>query len=158
MERSCARTLSGFDVTGIDFSEAMLKLAKINVPNAKFIKKDMIEMDFKDNSFDGLIACYSIIHVPQEKHSLLFQNIHQILKPNGVMLVSLGSTEWEGIDDFYGVNMFWSYNSPQKSLQMIKDVGFEIMFDMFIIGNTLDLRIIDDEMERVSIDEPWFKD
>ena len=55
---------SGFDVKGIDFSENMLKLARKNVPEAVFIKKDMNKLDFAENSFDGLAAFYSVIHVP----------------------------------------------------------------------------------------------
>ena len=43
---------SGFEVTGIDFSENMLKLARKNVPKAVFIKKDTNKLDFAENSFD----------------------------------------------------------------------------------------------------------
>ena len=56
---------SDFNVTGIDFSESMLNLATKNVPEANFIKKNMTDLDFKDKSFDGLTACYSIIHFPE---------------------------------------------------------------------------------------------
>jgi ubiquinone/menaquinone biosynthesis C-methylase UbiE len=125
---------SGFNVTGIDFSEKMLKYARKNVPEAIFIQQDMTTIDFQENTFDGLIACYSIIHVPREKHALLFKTIHTLLKPGGVMLISLGSKEWEGTDNFLGTNMFWSHYSPQKSLQIIKDAGFQIIFDRMIVG------------------------
>ena len=118
---------AGFDVMGVDFSESMLKLARRNVPEARFIKKDMTKLDFKDNSFDGLTAFYSIIHVPREKHSSLFQSFHRILKPNGVMLVSVGSGEWEGTDEYCGAEMFWSHYSPEKSLELMKDAGFQII-------------------------------
>ncbi len=47
---------SGFNVTGIDFSEKMLKYARKNVPEATFIQQDMTTIDFQENTFDGLIA------------------------------------------------------------------------------------------------------
>ena len=72
---------SGFKVVGIDFSDNMLKLARKNVPKAVFIEKDMNKLDFAVSSFDGLTAFYSIIHVPKEKHSQLFESFHRILKP-----------------------------------------------------------------------------
>lgn len=125
---------SGFDVTGVDFSESMLKLARRNVPEARFIKKDMTKLDFKSNSFDGLTACYSIIHVPREKHFSLFQSLHRIIKPNGVMLISIGPDDWEGTDEYYGARMFWSHYSPEKSLQIIKDAGFKIVFGKQIVS------------------------
>jgi ubiquinone/menaquinone biosynthesis C-methylase UbiE len=117
----------GFDVTGIDFSKNMLKLAGRNVPKAKFLLKDMTKLDFEADSIDGLTALYSVIHVPREKHFSLFQSFHRILKPQGIMLVCLGPDEWEATDNDYGTEMFWSGYSPRKSLQLLKKAGFEII-------------------------------
>ena len=119
---------SGFEVVGIDSSESMLKLARKNVPKAKFIKKDMTKLNFKTNSFDGIMALYSIIHVPRKEHFLIFQNFHNILKPNSIMLVSMCSNEIEREADFHGERMYWSCYNPKKSLQIIKDAGFKIIF------------------------------
>jgi len=124
---------SGFNVTGIDFSESMLNLATKNVPEAKFVKKNMTELDFKGKSFDGLMACYSIIHVPREKHVTLFQAFRRILKLNGIILISVGSTGWEGTEEFYGTRMFWSHYGPKKTLQIVIDAGFEILFDKHVV-------------------------
>ena len=124
---------SGFDVTGIDFSKNMLELARKNVPNAKFLVKDMTTLDFEADSFDGLTAFYSIIHVSREKHFSLFQSFHRILKPQGIMLVCLGPDEWEATDNYYGTEMFWSQYSPEKSLQLLKKAGFEIISDNVLV-------------------------
>jgi ubiquinone/menaquinone biosynthesis C-methylase UbiE len=124
---------SGFDVTGIDFSENMLRLAETNVPKARFIKKDMTRLDFEDNSFDGLTAFYSIIHVLREKHFSLLQSFHRMLKPEGIMLICMGPDEWEGVNEYQGTEMFWSHYTPEKSLQLVKDAGFQIIFDKFLI-------------------------
>ena len=80
----------GYEVTGVDFSENMLRLATKNVPRAKFVEKNMTELDFETESFDGLTAFYSIIHVRKEKHFQLFRRFHRILKPEGIMLICLG--------------------------------------------------------------------
>jgi hypothetical protein len=45
------------------------------------------------------------------------------------MLVSLGSDAWEGTDDFHGIPMFWSHYTPEKSLRLIKQAGFDVLFD-----------------------------
>lgn len=118
---------SEFDVVGIDFSENMLKLARENVPEARFIKKNMTELDFEDDTFDGVTAFYSIIHVPKEKHSSLLQSFHRILKPEGLMLICMGPDEWEATDEYYGTEMFWSHYSPEKSVQLVKDAQFKIV-------------------------------
>ena len=120
---------AGFEVVGIDFSEKMLKLARKNVPKATFVRRDMTKMDFIDSSFDGLTAFYSIIHVPREKHSLLLKSFSRILKPDGTMLVCMGPDDWESTEEYYGIRMFWSQYSPEKSLQLANDAGFEVIFD-----------------------------
>jgi ubiquinone/menaquinone biosynthesis C-methylase UbiE len=123
---------SGFDVTGIDFSENMLRLAEKNVPKAKFIKKDMTKLDFEDDSFDGLTAFYSIIHVPREKHASLFRSFHRIVKPDGITLICLGPDEWEATGEYCGIRMFWSHYSPDKSLRLVKNAGFQIISDRIL--------------------------
>jgi ubiquinone/menaquinone biosynthesis C-methylase UbiE len=124
---------SGFDVVGIDFSENMLRLARENVAEAEFVKKDMTKLDFPADSFDGVIAFYSIIHVPKEKYSSLFDSFHRILKPEGIMLVCMGPDEWEATDEYLGTTMFWSQYGPEKSLQLVKDAGFQIVSDQILV-------------------------
>jgi len=123
---------SGFDVVGIDFSENMLKLARKNVPKATFIRKDMTKLDFADDSFDGLTAFYSIIHVPREKHFSLFESFHRILKPHGTILACMGPDEWESTEEYYGTSMFWSHYSPEQSLHLVRDAGFRVIFDKIL--------------------------
>jgi ubiquinone/menaquinone biosynthesis C-methylase UbiE len=125
----CAKLLvqAGFEVVGIDFSASMLKMAKKNVPEATLIKEDMTKLGFRDNTFDGLVALYSIIHVPREMHASLYQSFHRILKPDGIMLICLGSDEWEGEDEYFGARMFWSEYNLEEALQMVKNAGIQII-------------------------------
>ena len=120
----------GFSVTGIDISEEMLSLAKKHVPKGEFLKADMSEMNFPVDSFDGIVSFYAIIHLPREKHTLLFKKFRKILKPGGLMLIGLGSSgEWEEIGEYFGAKMFWSFYSAEQSLELVKDAGFEIIFE-----------------------------
>jgi ubiquinone/menaquinone biosynthesis C-methylase UbiE len=123
----------GFDVTGIDFSRNMLRLARKNAPKAKFLLRDMTKLEFAADSFDGLIAFYSIIHVPRENHFSLFRSFLRILRPQGIMLICLGPDEWEANDKYYGVEMFWSHYDPKKSLQLLKKAGFEVLSDKILV-------------------------
>lgn len=118
----------GFEVTGVDISERMINLAKESVPKATFIKKDITRMKFPKDSFGGLVAFYSIIHIPREKHANLYKKFHEILKPESVMLVSLGSENWEATGKYHGETMFWSQYAPDKELKLLKEAGFEIIF------------------------------
>ena len=123
----------GGEVVGIDVSENMLEMARKNIPDAEFIKMDMLNMRFSPACFDGLTAFYSIFHVKRDFHADLFRSFYEILKPGGLMLISLGSDEWEGIEDFQGVDMFWSNYSPEKSLELLREAGFEIIFGRNVV-------------------------
>ncbi|UCG36138.1 MAG: class I SAM-dependent methyltransferase [Candidatus Bathyarchaeota archaeon] len=123
----------GFEVVGVDFSANMLRLAKKSVPEAALIKGDMTRLGFRDNSFDGLVALYSIIHIPREMHASLYQSFHRILKPGGLMLVCLGSDEWEGEDEYFGARMFWSEYSLKEALQMVKSAGIRLLSGKHLI-------------------------
>ena len=125
----CAKLLvqAGFEVVGIDFSASMLKMAKKSVPEVTLIKEDMTKLGFRDNAFDGLVALYSIIHVPREMHVSLYQSFHRILKPDGIMLICIGSDEWEGEDEYFGARMFWSEYNLEEALQMVKNAGIQII-------------------------------
>ena len=120
----------GYRVAGIDFSDGMLKLARKNVNEAKFIKMDMTKIRFPYNYFDGAVSFYAIIHVPREKHKIIYKSLHKILKHNALMMINAsGTKEWEGTSsDYFGVPMFWSSYSPNKTLGIIKDAGFDIIW------------------------------
>jgi SAM-dependent methyltransferase len=126
---------NGFIAVGIDFSKSMLEIAKKNVPNAELIYGDITKADFESNSFDGIISSYATIHIHRSLHSSLYNNIHNWLKPGGIMLVIIGRTEWEEIEDFYGVDMAWSHPAPAESLQMMRNSGFEVVFDRRVIDD-----------------------
>ncbi|MFH1471100.1 MAG: methyltransferase domain-containing protein [Candidatus Micrarchaeota archaeon] len=122
----------GCKVTGIDFSSAMLKLARKNVPKARFVKADMTKMKFKPGSFDGAVSFYAMIHVPRQKHAKVYKNLHQMLKSDGIMLVNASGPDKEGLEgcarDYLGVPMFWSFYSPKRTLRIIKTAGFDVFW------------------------------
>ena len=97
-----------FDVTGVDFSARQIEHARRNVAGGTFIHADMTKLEFPEAMLDGIAACYSIIHVPRELHAELFRSIYSWLKPGGLFIATLNSTEDEGSyeDDWFGAPMF----------------------------------------------------
>ena len=118
---------NGIRVTGIDLSDNMLGMARENVPDAKFIKMDINEIKFKENTFDGIISVYTLFHIPKQNHFLIFKKIFEILKPGGILLINTGVSESEGMSNFFGVPMFWSNYNPKTTLDLIKKAGFSII-------------------------------
>jgi len=120
----------GYKVIGIDFAEDMLKLARKNVKKARFFKMDITRMVFPSNYFDAAISFYAIIHIPRKKHSKIYKILHRILKPNAIMLLNASGTKtWEEtVKDYLGVPMYWSFYNPKKTLKIVEEKGFEIIW------------------------------
>ena len=74
------------DIVGIDISSKMLeqasdKVAKHNLKNVKLQVMDAQEMDFPDNSFDCVTACYVVSAAP-DPHKVVSE-IRRVCKPGG---------------------------------------------------------------------------
>ncbi|MFX0006475.1 MAG: methyltransferase domain-containing protein [Promethearchaeota archaeon] len=119
----------GIKVTGIDLSDKMLSLARVNVPSAEFIKMDINQLKFEENTYDGIVSVYTLFHVPRNNHIQIFKKFFEILKPGGILLINTGISESEGKSYFFGVPMFWSNYNPKTTLELVKKAGFSIIFE-----------------------------
>lgn len=117
----------GFEVTGVDISKRMVDLARANVPEATFHQKNILMLDFPDQSFDGIICVYTLWHIPRTHHPEIIQNFHRMLSNDGILVLNTGVYESEGMSRFFGEPMLWSTNEPKKTLAVVKDLGFEIL-------------------------------
>ena len=129
-----------FEVTGVDFSEAQIELAKKNVPNATFICQDMTKLDFPENTFDGICSYYAIIHIPREEHQPLLANFHRMLKPAGLALLCLGAENLiDDIDEnFLGTRMYWSHYDSETYLKILSKCGFSILWSKRVADGTFE--------------------
>jgi len=78
----------GFEVTGIDFSEKMLELARKKVPDAKYMEISMTDIEFQ-NEFDGMISSFSMLCLDPENFKKTARKISNGLKKNGLFLLFL---------------------------------------------------------------------
>lgn len=58
----------GFKSIGYDFSENMMNNALVLFPNLPYILDDILNIKnhFSSNSIEGIIAMYSLFHIPKE--------------------------------------------------------------------------------------------
>ncbi len=117
-----------FHVTGVDFADEQIRLAKETVPSAGFICADITNLPFRESTFDALCSYYAIIHVPRSEHQELLLNFHKILRPGGLALLCLGAGDLPGdIDDYHGTPMYWSHYDSETNLRMMKENRFDIL-------------------------------
>jgi ubiquinone/menaquinone biosynthesis C-methylase UbiE len=123
-----------FSLTGVDFSEAQIKLAKRNVPRGTFLCEDMTKLEFPDHTFDGITSYYAIIHIPREEHQALLANFHRMLKPGGLALLCLGAEHLvdDIEEDFFGARMYWSHFDMKTYLALLKELGFKTIWSKLV--------------------------
>ena len=123
-----------FRVVGADISEKQVKLARDLVPQATFCRMDMTALGFRNGSFDAICSLYAIFHVPRSDHPGIFESFHRLLKPAGRILVSLGCGDMEeSVErDWFGAPMYWSSFRPEKSLETIRNAGFEVVWSKIV--------------------------
>ena len=117
-----------FSVTGVDISDSMIELARANVPAGKFIRADVMTVEFAPSTFDAATAFYSIFHIPRSEHPALFRRVHDWLKPGGYLLCLLPRYNEETyIDDFFGSTMYWSSYAVEDYERLLTEIGFDIL-------------------------------
>ena len=129
-----ARYLSDrFDVVGVDVSEEQLRLARAAAPAATFVQADFMELAFPDSSFDAVTALYSLMHVPRDEHAALVSRIRRWLRPGGLFLASLSHRGGpDRIEDWLGVEMFFSGFDADTSGQLVREAGFELLHEELV--------------------------
>ena len=116
----------GCKVTGIDFCRKHVREARINVPSARFLYGDFSSTDLSVE-FDAVVSFYAMFHIPREEHQGLFLKIRRILRPGGLVLVSLGTSGEESEEDFCGARMAWSSLSTDTYERLLVQLGFEVV-------------------------------
>ena len=115
-------------VTGVDISAVQVDMARRNVPNATFIQADMTSLAFEPETFDAVVAFYSLTHVPRDEQTDLITRIHRWLRPGGVFLASMGADDAPGDveADWLGVDMYFSHFGAKANRRLVEQAGFVV--------------------------------
>jgi len=124
-----------FSVTGVDFSEAQIELARQLVPQGRFLCQDLTELALPAESFDAICSYYAIIHIPRREHRALLRNFHRMLKPSGLALLCLGAEDLadDFEEDYYGARMYWSHYEAETNLKILRECGFDVLWSRNVV-------------------------
>jgi SAM-dependent methyltransferase len=78
---------AGLDTFGVDLSPGMVEAARQGHPGLRFEVGSMTELDLPDGSLAGLLAWWSLIHVPDEDVPGVFAHFRRVLRPGGVAML-----------------------------------------------------------------------
>ena len=87
---------------GLDLSPRMIDIAARTHSGIDFLVADMLSLPVADQSWGGIVAFYSIIHISPPRLPAVFAEFHRVLRPGGRALLAfhLGS-ELRHLDDWW---------------------------------------------------------
>ena len=121
-------TEDGYDVTGIDLSEEMIKIAKTK-SYAKFKIMDFRNISFKKESFDGVWCMSSMSDIPQNEAKTTLEQFYKVLKKNGILYISTreGSGFKKIKKEKYSVERQYYYYKEEELKNLLLENNFEII-------------------------------
>ncbi len=117
----------GFDPLCLDLSPEMV--AGCREKGLKAIIGDLERLNFiSPESFDGVWAYTSLVHVPKRKFPEVLSNIKNVLSEDGLLYLGMNEGDFEGFieSDKYGVRRFFSFYSDEEVVNCLSK-DFEIL-------------------------------
>lgn len=123
-------TEKGYKVVGVDLSDVLLEKAKKNAPKADFRLMDIVNMELPENSFDGVWAIASLLHIEKKDIPGVAKKVYDILKPDGVWYISVKEGEGEVLKPdkrYNGAEKFWSFFKKDELESLLRSSNFTIL-------------------------------
>ncbi|CCH35673.1 methyltransferase domain-containing protein [Actinosynnema sp. NPDC047251] len=119
----------GLDAFGVDLSPGMVEVARERHRGLRFEVGSMTGLDLPDGALGGVVAWYSVIHVPPELHPEVFAGFFRVLAPGGHLLLAFqAGDERRHITEGYGhqVDLVAYRLPPERIAAQVVDAGFEL--------------------------------
>lgn len=129
----------GFDVTATDLSPAHVE--KIRAKGVRTEVRDMLDLGFPDESFDGVWAASCLMHIADAELPQVVRGIRSVVRPGGWFWAGTwGGPDTEGPweEDTHEPKRFYSRRSDER-IQRFYAAEFEILsFEVIAPGGSVD--------------------
>jgi SAM-dependent methyltransferase len=126
----------GIDAFGIDLSPAMIDVARGDHPDLRFEVGSMTDLDLADASVAGLIAFWSLIHVPDDAVPTVFGHFRRALRPGGPLLLGfhVGDESRLKTQGYGGhpMKVYVHRRQPGQVTAWLRDAGFTVEAQMLL--------------------------
>ncbi len=126
----------GVDAFGIDLSPEMIAIARRDHPELRFDVGTMTELDLADDSVMGIVAFWSVIHVPDHAVPTVFEQFRRVLRPRGLLLVGfhVGDETRHTSEGYTGrpINVDSHRRRPGTISGWLREAGFTIEAELVL--------------------------
>ncbi|MGW1502947.1 class I SAM-dependent methyltransferase [Streptomyces mirabilis] len=124
------------DAFGIDLSPAMIDVARRDHPHLRFEVGSMTDLELTDASVAGLLAFWSLIHIPDDAVPTVFGHFRRVLRPGGPLLLGfhVGNESRLKTQGYGGhpMSVYVHRRQPDQVAAWLRDTGFTIEAQMLL--------------------------
>lgn len=125
----------GLNVTGMDFSETMIELARARVPSATCIVCDLRDAEVLEGVFDGIYLSASLLHLHKHEIVGVLKGLVKHLKDGGYLYIAVKERrEYEAEEEIkresnfgYEYERFFSYFSVDEVVKYLTLTGLHLV-------------------------------
>lgn len=121
---------AGLDVFGIDLSSEMIAIARRDYPDMSFEVGTMTDLQLADGSLAGIVAFWSIVHVPDDAMPGVCEQFRRVLRPGAPLLIGfhVGDETRHRTEGYSGrpVNLDSYRRRPSTVADWLRDARFTI--------------------------------
>lgn len=119
----------GVDAFGVDLSPGMVVAARRTYPGPRFTVGSLLDLDVPDAALGGLVAWYSVIHVPDDRLPAAFAEFRRVLRPGGHALLAFqagAAVERRTTAGAHEVALDFHYRDPDAVAGLLAEAGLPV--------------------------------
>lgn len=115
----------GVDVEGVDLVPQFIGDAARRFPGVRFRQASALDLGVADGSLDGVLAWYSLIHLPPDRLPAALAEFARSIRPGGSLLI--GCFDGEAGTSFpHAVVTAWFWSADELE-RMLRVAGFDVV-------------------------------
>ena len=126
----------GVNAFGIDLSPSMIDVARHEYPDLRFEVGSMTDLDLADASVVGLLAFWSLVHVPDEAIPGVLAQFRRVVRPGGPLLLGFHVGDESRLkSQGYGghpMNVYVHRRRPETMTAWLRDAGFTVTSQLLL--------------------------
>ena len=120
----------GYAVTGVDFAEPLLEMARARFPSARFPSaewsvQDMRRLDL-GRQYDGVVAWHSFFHLTPDEQVRTLPLLADHVAPGGVLMITVGPQAGERMGHVAGEPVYHASLSEDDYRRLLDEADMDV--------------------------------